>query len=132
MAIKRINRIDPLLHVYIQEMIGAAERILGYTRGLRFEDMMNNEMLCDAIQHQFEILGEASTHIPIQVRKKFPHIPFALMYSLRNHIAHEYFDVDYEIVWHIIQVDLPKNLIDLQTMQKSAIVAEAAGDVAKH
>ncbi|MEN9639705.1 MAG: hypothetical protein RLZZ262_1574 [Bacteroidota bacterium] len=128
MAVSKIKRIDPLLHVYILEMIGAAERILSYTANHNFEDMMKNEMLCDAIQHQFEILGEASTHIPFNVRKKFPHIPFALMYSLRNHIAHEYFDVDYEIIWHIIQVDLPKNLKDLQAMQKSSIVAQAAGE----
>lgn len=127
MAIKKINRFDPLIPVYIREMIGAIERILKYTDGMTFEDMMRNEMLCDAIQHQFEILGEASTHLPFGVRKKFTHIPFELMYSLRNHIAHEYFDADYEIIWHIIQVDLPQNLRDLQEMLQSPVVAAASG-----
>jgi uncharacterized protein with HEPN domain len=128
MALKTIKRFDPLIPVYVHEMIGAIERILKYTQGLGFDDMMKSEVLCDAIQHQFEILGEASTHLPHGVRKKFPHIPFTLMYSLRNHIAHEYFDVDYEILWHIIQVDLPKNLNDLRIMAKSPIIAAASGE----
>jgi uncharacterized protein with HEPN domain len=119
--------IHPLLPIYLDEMIGAIEKILLYAKDLDFEAFYNNSMVCDAIQHQFEILGEASTHVPYAVRKKFVQIPFSLMYSLRNHIAHEYFDIDFEIIWGIIHTDLNKNLADLKRMKGSAVVAAAAG-----
>ena len=38
------------------------------------------------------------------------------MAALRNDIVHEYFDPDDEIVWNIIHLDLPKNLIDLRAV----------------
>jgi uncharacterized protein with HEPN domain len=128
MAVKRVKRFDPLIPIYLDEMIGAIVQILKYTESLTLEQFIRQPMTCDAIQHQFEILGEASSHIPFSVRKKFPHIPFQLMYTLRNHIAHEYFDIDYEIIWHIIQLDLPANLRDLQEMRESSVVANAAGE----
>jgi uncharacterized protein with HEPN domain len=123
MGMKTKNYTDPLIPIYIDEMIAAINKILKYTQGMTFSQFMDNAMVCDAVQHQFEILGEASNHLPFSLRKKFPHIPFSLMYSLRNHIAHEYFDVDYEIIWHIIQVDLPTNLRDFASMRQSAAVA---------
>jgi uncharacterized protein with HEPN domain len=128
MAVKRAQRFDPLIPIYLDEMTGAIVQILKYTESLTLEQFIDRPMACDAIQHQFEILGEAASHIPFSVRKKFPHIPFELMYTLRNHIAHEYFDIDYEIIWHIIQLDLSTNLRDLQEMRKSSAVAAAAGE----
>jgi len=38
------------------------------------------------------------------------------MAALRNDIVHEYFDPDDEIVWNIIHLDLPQNLIDLKRL----------------
>jgi uncharacterized protein with HEPN domain len=128
MGLKTRVHTDPLIPIYIDEMIGAITKVLEYTKEMTLMHFMDNSIVCDAVQHQFEILGEASSHLPFSLRRKFPQIPFSLMYSLRNHIAHEYFDVDYEIIWHIIQVDLPTNLQDISSMRKSAAVAALAGE----
>lgn len=116
MAVKRASKLDPLTPVFIQEMIGAGNQILLYCKGQTFATFVANKMLTDAVQHQFEILGEASTHIAYPLRNKFKTIPWSMMYSLRNHIAHEYFDIDYEIIWEIVQHDLPQNVKQLETM----------------
>lgn len=102
----------------LQEMAQSIAQILSYTKAVSFSEFVGNTMLCDAVQRQFEILGEATSHVPFSIQKKFKDIPWSMMYSLRNHIAHEYFDVDYEILWEIIQHDLPNDLENLKQMQK--------------
>lgn len=116
MAVKRASKLDPLTPVFIQEMINAGRQIMRYCEGQTFATFVNHPMLTDAVQHQFEILGEASTHIAYPLRNKFKAIPWTMMYSLRNHIAHEYFDIDYEILWEIVQHDLPGNVLQLEHM----------------
>ncbi|MFN0031754.1 MAG: DUF86 domain-containing protein [Flavobacteriales bacterium] len=118
MAVRRSNTVDPLLPIYVQEMMEAVKHILGYTNSISLHEFVNNKMLCDAVQHQFEILGEASSHVPHALQKRYKQIPWSMMYSLRNHIAHEYFDVDYEIIWEIVQHDLPKDLANLNELYR--------------
>ncbi len=117
----RTYKPDPLLPLYLEEMIEAIAVILKYTEGQTFESFMADTMLCDAVQRQFEILGEATSHVPYNMQKKYKTVPWDAMYSLRNHIAHEYFDVDYEIIWEIIKNDLPKdkeNLMEIRHPKK--------------
>jgi uncharacterized protein with HEPN domain len=62
----------------------------------------------------FEIIGEASKNIPLSIQEKYPEIPWKKMYGLRNLISHEYFGVDYEMLWEISTVSLPQNIVDLK------------------
>jgi uncharacterized protein with HEPN domain len=94
-------------------MIGACERILLYTSEISFEDYIHDHLVQDAVLRNFEVLGEASNHVPYNIRKTEKSIPWNSMYSLRNHIVHEYFDVDEEILWEIVVHDLPRNIKDL-------------------
>jgi uncharacterized protein with HEPN domain len=72
-----------------------------------------NYLVVDAIVRNFEIIGEASKNIPIDIQKRYPEIPWRKMYGLRNLIAYEYFGIDYEMIWEIARNNLPKNLADL-------------------
>ena len=58
----------------------------------------------EATIRNFEIIGEASNNI----EKRYPELPLASAYQMRNALAHGYFKVDFEIVWKTIQSDLPK------------------------
>lgn len=111
-----VKKQDPYLSIYLGEMLDAAERILNYTAHITFEDFVKEQILLDAVLRNFEVLGEAGNHVPFTFRKKSKQIPWANMYSLRNHIAHEYFDVDLEILWEIISHDLPHNARDLRNL----------------
>lgn len=75
-------------------------------------------MLVDAVVRNFEIIGEATRNIPDEIINKYPEIPWKKMYGLRNLISHEYFGIDYEMIWKIIGDDLPQNLKDLQRILK--------------
>lgn len=63
----------------------------------------------DAVIRNFEIIGEASKKLPVRIKEQNPDIPWEEMYYLRNKVSHEYFGIDYEIIWDVAKNYLPKN-----------------------
>ena len=68
----------------------------------------------DAIIRNFEIIGEASKNVPEIIKSQNPKIPWQEMYYLRNKISHEYFGIDYEIIWDVAKNYLPVNVIEVE------------------
>jgi len=64
-------------------------------------------MVKDAVLRNLEIIGEASKNIPEEIRYRYSDIPWSEMARLRDRIIHKYFSVDYEIIWDIINNELP-------------------------
>ncbi len=96
--------------LYLEDMRDAMARALRYCDGLSFDDFHANELVVDAVVRTLEIMGEAAHKIPPAVRERYPEVPWTRMYRLRNRIAHEYFGLDYEVLWRIIAEYLPENL----------------------
>ena len=63
----------------------------------------------DAVIRNLEIIGEASKHLSKEIKENYPNVPWEEMYRLRNRVSHEYFGIDYEIVWDILSRHLPQN-----------------------
>lgn len=72
------------------------------------DNFKNNKVVFYAVLKALEIIGEACHHVPIEVKEKYPDIPWAVIKDFRNHLAHEYFGVDESIVWDTIINDLPE------------------------
>ena len=102
---------DPIL--YLEDIVLSMQRVQEYIAGLDFQHFKWDYKTVDAVIRNFEVIGEASKNLPDTVKSKYQHVPWQEMYRLRNRISHEYFGIDYEIVWHIIKGYLPKNLDDL-------------------
>lgn len=77
-----------------------------YTRSVTKEEFFSNFMIQDAVVRNLEIIGEASKNIPPEVKEKFPTIPWRDINAMRNKLVHEYFRVDAETVWNVVQLDL--------------------------
>jgi uncharacterized protein with HEPN domain len=92
------------------------ERIHEYLGDLEFIQFSKKNIVVDAVVRNFEIVGEASKNIPNEIKEKYPEIPWRKMYSLRNLVTHEYFGIDYEMIWEIAKFDLPQNLLDLKNI----------------
>jgi uncharacterized protein with HEPN domain len=60
----------------------------------------------DAVVRNFEIIGEAANRIDSDFRDKYPEIEWNRIRGFRNRIVHDYFGIDYEIVWEIIETYL--------------------------
>ncbi len=99
--------------MYLDDLSVAMTRISEYISGITFEDFKKDYKTVDAVIRNFEIIGEASKNISSELKNRYPEIPWAEMYSLRNKISHEYFGIDYEIIWDIAVNYLPQNLIQI-------------------
>ncbi|MEI7847440.1 MAG: DUF86 domain-containing protein [Chloroflexota bacterium] len=83
------------------------EKINAYTVGMTFEKFCEDDKTVDAVIRNFEIIGEAAGHIPLEIQEKYPELAWLEMRGMRNIVAHEYFGVSLTIIWRAIQKDLP-------------------------
>jgi len=84
-------------------------RILEYVGRYSFSDFKKDYKTVDAVIRNFEIIGEASKNVPQEIKKKYNKMPWEEMYLLRNKVSHEYFGIDYEIIWDLISNYIPEN-----------------------
>jgi uncharacterized protein with HEPN domain len=95
--------------MYLQDLFHAMTRIAEYIEGYSFAEFKRDYKTVDAVIRNFEIIGEASKKLPLTLKEKYPDVPWAEMYLLRNKVSHEYFGVDYEIIWDVAKNYLPEN-----------------------
>ena len=65
---------------------------------------------------KIHVIGEATKNIPKTLRQKYRDIPWKDMAGMRDRIAHFYFGIDYEIVWKVINTNLPQIKPHIQKM----------------
>lgn len=94
-------------HFYLVDILDSTKAILDFTKGLSFEEFGNDRKTYSAVIREFEIIGEAVSKLPEEFKQIYPRIEWQDIKDFRNLLIHEYFGVDLEIVWKIIQDDLP-------------------------
>ena len=87
----------------LEDMLDAALKIRRYTNNLTFDSFINDEKTIDAVVRNFEIIGEAANRIGPDFRTENPEIEWKRIRGFRNRIVHDYFGIDYEIVWTIVE-----------------------------
>jgi uncharacterized protein with HEPN domain len=105
---------------FLVEMQAAMKRIAEYTKGKTYSQFTDNTQIRDAVIRNFEVMGESVKHVPFSFQNAHTSIPWYHILSLRNFIVHEFFDIDEEILWEIIQNDLEKNIHDMDAIIHSA------------
>lgn len=93
--------------VFLDDILVSIRRIQDYVEDLTFEKFLLDQKTIDAVIRNLEIIGEAARHIPQEVRSMSPMIEWTKIVGLRNIVSHEYFGIDYETVWDVIQNKLP-------------------------
>ncbi len=104
--------------LYLEDIQLSISRITEYIDGLDFISFKQDYKTVDAVIRNFEIIGEASKNLPDSVKEKYPNIPWQEMYYLRNKVSHEYFGVDYEIIWDVAINYLPENKLQIDIIIK--------------
>ncbi|AOT70559.1 HepT-like ribonuclease domain-containing protein [Geosporobacter ferrireducens] len=110
------------LKIYIEDIITAIGKIRKYTTGMSKEDLIRNELVQDAVIRNLEVIGEAVKKIPDDIRINYKDIPWKKIAGLRDILIHEYFGVNMNIVWDVIEnklqplqaavIELQMNIID--------------------
>jgi len=104
-----LKKEDRTYSMYLEDLLQAMNRIEEYIDGLSFIEFKRDYKTVDAVIRNFEIIGEASKNIPAEIKDKHTEVPWAEMYLLRNKVSHEYFGIDYEIIWDVASHYLPDN-----------------------
>jgi uncharacterized protein with HEPN domain len=90
----------------LEDMLSSANKIKQYTRGLDYESFLADDKTIDAVVRNFEIIGEAANRISHDFKHSHPEIEWNRIRGFRNRIVHDYFGIDYKIVWEIIETFL--------------------------
>ena len=106
--------------LYVQDMIGFSEKVLSYTSGLDQAAFVADDRTYDATLRNLELVGEAATHVPEAVRNAHPEIAWRQIIATRNRVAHGYLGMDEDVIWDIIQTDIPNLLPALRDLLSSA------------
>ena len=93
--------------VYLHHILDAIDRIEEYTRGLTKKEYLEDGLRQDGVVRQLEIIGEASANLSEKFQEEHSEIPWGQIIALRNRIVHAYFDINLQITWDIVHVDIP-------------------------
>lgn len=101
---------------YVEDMIAFAGKCLAYTEGMDQHSFVSSALTYDATLRNLELIGEAATRLPDEVRAAHPDIPWRMVIATRNRLIHAYLGIDNDTVWSIIQDDLPELIEGLRRM----------------
>ncbi|HEU0020925.1 MAG TPA: DUF86 domain-containing protein [Dehalococcoidia bacterium] len=92
--------------VYFWHIRDAINRIEQFTQGGR-EQFFRSEMVQGAVVWNLGIIGEAVRQVTASLKASHPGVPWQQVISMRNRLVHEYFNVDLELVWNVVAIELP-------------------------
>jgi uncharacterized protein with HEPN domain len=96
------------------DILESIQKVHRYVEGMNYKTFIQDEKTIDAVVRNFEVIGEAANRIDNDVKDKFPNVEWRRIIGLRNRIVHEYFGIDLEIIWQIIE----EKLVDFQTQME--------------
>ena len=105
-------------NLYLQDIVEAADRIASYVEGMTRSAFEADQMRIDAVIRNLQIVGEAVKKIPGSIREAYPSIPWHEIAALRNRVIHVYFDVDLNVTWNVVQLELPMLKTQIQQILK--------------
>lgn len=100
--------------VLLRHMLDAALKIRDFIRGRSRGELDSDEMLTLAVIRLLEIIGEAARSLSHEIKDKNPQIPWKQISGTRDRLIHGYFDVDLDIIWNIVNRDLPPLIEELE------------------
>ncbi len=106
--------------LFLQDILESIGLIEDYIRDMDLDNFKGDRKTVDAVVRNLEIIGEAARNIPEDIRDAYSEIDWKGIIGLRNRIAHEYFGIDYSIIWNIITAEIPPFKGPLQEIQKKA------------
>lgn len=91
----------------IQDILDAVSAVQEYTRGMEFKTFTEDRKTVDAVVRNLIVIGEAAVHVPEDICRKHPQVPWYEMRGMRNFVVHEYLRASDAVIWDTVHVDLP-------------------------
>jgi len=103
---------------FVIDMFLSCQKILEYTKGMNFKEFEKDQKTIDAVVRNIEILGEAVKNISQGFREKYINVEWSEIARTRDKLIHFYFGIDKEVIWDIVNVDIPKLFEKLRQILK--------------
>ncbi|MCD6447653.1 MAG: DUF86 domain-containing protein [Thermoplasmata archaeon] len=92
---------------YILDILISIREIEDFIADMNFEEFVKDRKTVNAVIRSLEVMGEAVKKIPPEIRDRHPEIPWKYIAAMRDKLIHEYHGVDLEIVWEVIEKEIP-------------------------
>lgn len=102
----------------LQDIETSITKILAYTSGFIIEQYETDTKTREAVERNFEIIGEAASRISDHYTQTHTDVEWRILKDFRNFIIHEYFGINNQIVWDTIQFRLPELLQKISRLIK--------------
>lgn len=100
----------------LHQIQDAARRLQMLCTGRTLELLLSDWQATAAMERFIEIVGEAVKRLPMDLRARYPDVPWKEIAGTRDHLSHGYDDVDYEVLWDAVQNDVPVLLKTVEQM----------------
>ncbi len=94
--------------LFLKDIQTHSRRISSYTKELSMQEFFKDNKTYDAVMRNIQIIGEAVKHIPVDVRKEYKNIDWKKAAGLRDIVVHEYFGINKDIIWDVINNKIPE------------------------
>jgi len=101
---------------YLWDMLQACREIRGFTQGVKWADFKADRKLCLAVERVLEIIGEAARRVSDRFQAGHPQIPWHRLRGMRNILAHEYGQIDHEIIYKTVTDEIPRLTASLEAL----------------
>ena len=88
---------------YLRHMLDEIEYLLAERKDLNKEQFLRDETLKRAFVRSIEVIGEASKKVPVELKSRYPRVNWKTIAGMRDPLVHDYFGVDYDIVWDVVE-----------------------------
>ncbi len=102
--------------LYLADIKECCEKVLKFTAGMTYKDFVHDDLHYDAVLRNLEIIGEAVKHISEEQRQKYSQVKWRKIAGFRDIVTHNYFGVNDEIVWDIVENEILALLAQIKLM----------------
>ena len=102
--------------LYLADIQESCTKVLRFTKGMTYKDFVHDDLYFDAVLRNLEIIGEAVKNISEETRQKYPNVKWRKIAGFRDIVAHEYFGINDETVWDIVENEIPALLAIVKIM----------------
>lgn len=88
-------------------MLEAMDNVNEFVQGTTFEGLVGNKMLCHAIVHNIQVVGEAAYKLTKEFCALHPEVLWKDIVGLRHVLVHDYYRIDFQELWVVIHEELP-------------------------
>ncbi len=92
---------------HLWDMLESAQSALNMTRGMTLEQYASDRRTYRAVEREIEIIGEAARHVSPEFKDAHADIPWDKIIRQRHKLAHDYADIQDEIIWRVLKIHLP-------------------------